>query len=261
MIDLTGQVALVTGSSRGIGRCCALRLAQAGADVIVNYVARKRSAQETARTITALGRRSVVIKADVSQVKDVQEMARLISEHFDRLDILVSNVATGGFRPLLKNTPSQFEQALRTNVEALLFLLRELHPLLSARSNTQSESSMAGKVIALTSHGSQFALPDYALVGISKAALESLVRYAARELGPASINVNAVLAGLVETETTRSLPGFQEAYRLQKERTRCGDRHLTVEEIADVVLFLASPLSDLIQGQILTVDGGVGLSL
>lgn len=260
MIDLSGRIALVTGSSRGIGRCCALRLAQAGADIVVNYVSRRNAAEETARTIVALGRRAVVVKADVSRQADVEEMATLIKEHYGALDILVSNVAAGGFRPLLESTTAQFEQTLRTNVQALIFLLRAFRLLLVAR-NGQGDEQRLGKVVALTSHGSRFALPDYALVGMSKAALESLVRYAARELGPDSINVNAVLAGLVETESTRSMPAFQEAFRRQKQRTRCGLRSLTAEEVADAVLFLASPLSDLIQGQILTVDGGAGLSL
>src|SRR5581483_7215850 len=98
MIDLSGKVALVTGGSRGIGRACALKLAEAGADVIVNYVTSQSAANEVAEQIQALGRRAAVVKADVSEQDDVNAMLDFIKESFGQLDIVVSNAATGGFR-------------------------------------------------------------------------------------------------------------------------------------------------------------------
>jgi len=117
MINLSGKVALVTGSSRGIGRACALRLAEAGADVVVNYVSASAAAAEIAGEIQALGRRTMVVRADVSEPDDVRELIEGVREEFGRLDILVHSAATGGFRPLMKASPTNFSAAMNTNVQ------------------------------------------------------------------------------------------------------------------------------------------------
>ncbi len=252
MIDLTGRVALVTGASRGIGRACALRLSEAGADLIVNYVTSQTAAGEVAEKIRALGRRVATVKADVAEQDDVASMMEFVEKEFGRLDILVSNAATGGFRPLLAATSRHFEAAMKTNVLALVYLLQSGVRLLE-------RSTGRAKVIALSSHGSHMALPMYGLVGGSKAALESLVRYFALELGGRGINVNVVRAGLVETDSTRRLPNSDAIFAARRQRSLTGDRLLTPEDVADAVLYLASPLSDLVQGQTLTVDGGAGI--
>ena len=207
MIDLAGRMALVTGAARGIGRACALRLAEAGADVIVNYVTSRAAADEVAQKIHAMGRRTAVIKA-----------------------------------------------AMNTNTRALLFLMQSALPLLRRKEGR-------AKVIALTSHGSRFALPMYGLIGSTKAALESLARHLALELGEEGINVNLVQAGLVDTESTRSIPGSERLFELRRSRGLVGDRTLEAGDVADVVLFLASPLSDLIQGQTIVVDGGAAIHI
>ena len=247
MIDLSGRVALVTGSSRGLGRAAALRLAQAGADVVVHYLSSRTGALETAREITAMGRRAAVVKADVSEPSDLRRMVRFTEKEFERLDILVSNVATGGFRPVLENTQRQWSHALRANVGALLTLVRAAEPMLA--------KSGRGKVIALSSLGSRRALPHYGLIGATKAALESTIRQLALELGPSGINFNVLLAGLVDTASTRGLPEAEAMFRSQAELSLCG-RTLRPEDVADGVLFLASPLSDMVQGQVLVLDGG-----
>src|SRR5690554_4389773 len=115
MIDLTGRVALVTGSSRGIGRACALRLAEAGADVIVNYVSSKAAALEVAGQIRDIGRTAAAVRADVSQRDDVESMMEYVKLEFGTLDILVSNAATGGFRPLVATTDRNFDAAMQIN--------------------------------------------------------------------------------------------------------------------------------------------------
>src|SRR5206468_2335048 len=130
MIDLSGRVALITGSSRGMGRACAIRLAQAGADVIVNYVTSRGAAMEVAKEILALGRKVYVIKADVSEEDDVRSMFDYIKREIGRLDILVSNAATGGFRPLMASNLRHFQNTFHTNVLALLYLVQSALPLL-----------------------------------------------------------------------------------------------------------------------------------
>jgi enoyl-[acyl-carrier protein] reductase III len=250
MIDLTGRVALVTGGSRGIGRACALKLAEAGADVIINYVTSESAAREVAEQILALGRQPSVVKADVSEQDDVAAMIDFVAERYGRLDILVSNAATGGFRPLLDASPRNFEAAMKTNVMALLHLVQQSVKLLE-----RSEGRRA-KVIALSSHGSNMALPYYGLIGGSKAALESIVRHFALELGARGINVNVVKAGLVETDSTRKLPYGEQLFAARGFRSMTGERYLVAEDVANAVLFLASDLSDMVQGETLTVDGG-----
>lgn len=249
MIDLTGRVALVTGSSRGIGRECALRFAQAGADVVVNYVSSKSAAMETAEQILALGRRVHVIKADISEEDDVRSMMEYIERAIGQLDIMVSNAATGGFRPLLAANLRHFQNTFQTNVLALLYLVQAAMPLLE-------KSQGRAKVIALSSHGSDMALPWYGMIGSSKAALESMVRHLTLEVGDRGVNVNVVKSGLVETDSTKRIPGAHEMFAGRKEKTMTGDRMLSIADVANAVLFLASPLADMIQGETLTVDGG-----
>jgi len=252
MISLAGKVALVTGASRGIGRACALRLAEAGADVVVNYLTSQRAAAETAERIRALGRRAAIVKADVAEPDDVEQMIAFIGERFERLDILVSNAATGGFRALAQSTPTHFAATMNANARALITLVQQAMPLLK-------RPERRAKVIALSSHGSHLALPHYGLIGASKAALESLTRHFALELGDSGINFNVVLAGLVATDSTRQVPDADAVFRRAREKTMVGDRRLTADDVADGVIFLASSLSDLVQGQTLVVDGGEGI--
>lgn len=252
MIELDGKVALVTGSSRGIGRACAKRLAEAGADVVINYLTSQSAAVEVANEIQSLGRRAATVKADVSESDDIQAMMAFVKERFGRLDVLVSNAASGGFRPLMNASPRHFEATMNTNVLAMLNLVQAARPLLERKDGRS-------KVIALSSHGSHRALPAYGLIGASKAALESLTRHLALELGDSGINVNVVLAGLVETDSTRHFPGAEAMFEAVRNRQMTGQRPLLAQDVADAVVFLASPLSDLIQGQTLIVDGGEGI--
>jgi enoyl-[acyl-carrier protein] reductase III len=252
MLDLTGRVALVTGASRGIGRACALRLAEAGADVVVNYLTSTRAAEEVAEAIVSLGRQAAVIKADVSQADDVQAMLEFVREQFGRLDILLSNAASGGFRQLADASHTNFEAAMNTNVRAFIDLMQAALPLLE---RTEGRA----KVIVLSSHGSHRALPQYGLIGGSKAALASIARHFALELGNRGVNVNIVEAGLVATDSTRHLPGAQQLLAARGQYTLVGDRLLEARDVADAVLFLSSPLSDLVQGQTLVIDGGASI--
>lgn len=253
MIDLTGKVALVTGSSRGIGRDCALRLGEAGADIVINYLTSQSAAEQIAEQIASYGRRVAAVKADISEPDDIAAMIDFIRETFGRLDILVSNAATGGFRPLLATTARQFEIAMNTNVRALIFLLQRALPMLE---RTEGRA----KVIALSSHGAHLALPMYGLLGSTKAALESIVRHFALELGQRGINVNVIRAGLVETDSTRALPNQEQTFARVQTRSLVG-RALLGRDVADMVLYLASPLSDMVQGQVLAVDAGSSIHL
>ncbi len=252
MIHLDGKVALVTGASRGIGRACALKFAQAGADVIINYVTSKAAAMEVAREVVGMGRRAYVIKADVGEEDDVESMMDFVAQNIGRLDIVVSNAATGGFRPLLAANARHFQTTMSTNVLSLVYLVRAALPLLQ-------KSEGRAKVVAISSHGSHMALPMYGLIGGSKAALESIARHLTLEVGDRGVNVNVVKAGLVETDSTRKIPFADRMFAGRTEKSMMGDRVLEADDVANVVLFLSSPLSDLVQGETLTVDGGAAI--
>jgi enoyl-[acyl-carrier protein] reductase III len=253
MIDLIGKVALVTGSSRGIGRAIALRLAEAGADLVLNFVSAREAADQTAEAIAALGRQVAVVQADVSQPEDIQSMTEFLGEHFGRLDILVHCAANSECRPLLDTTPDRFASAMNTNACALISLVQAARPLLA-------KAEGRAKVVGISHAASQFALPSFGLMGATKAALESAVRHLAGELGPDGINCNIVQAGLVETDSARQIAGFDRAYARQRESTLLGGRQLEAADVANAVLFLASPLSDLVQGQTLVVDAGAAVA-
>jgi enoyl-[acyl-carrier protein] reductase III len=245
MFSLQQQVALITGGSRGIGRAIAIRLAEHGADVVVNYVRHKRDAAETAAAVEALGRRCLLIKANVANAEDVRTMFAAIREEYDHLDILVSNAASGVLKPALELTERHWNWAMDINARALLTLVQQGLPLMGRGS----------RVMAVSSLGSVRAIENYTTVGASKAALESLVRHLAIELGPQGINVNTISAGAVDTDALKHFPNREEILRLATERTPLG-RLTQPGDVADIALFLCSSLAGMVQGQVITVDGG-----
>lgn len=252
MIDLHDKVALVTGGSRGIGRACAEALAACGAAVVVNFLNSQDAARSVVNSIQACGGRAIAVRADVSERDDVVAMMTVIAEQFGQLDIIVSNAAAGGFRPLMQATPAGFDAILRMNAAPLLWLTQAALPMLQ-------KSKSQARVIAISSHGSIRGIANYGLIGTSKAALESLVRQLAFELGRTGVNFNAVMPGIVTTDAIRTLPGVDGMLKSVQEQILVKNRMLQPADVAGTVLFLASSLSDLIQGQVLIVDGGISI--
>ena len=255
MINLEGQVALVTGGSRGIGRATALALAKAGADVCITYLNSRRNAEEVGEEIMALGRKTLVARADLSEAEDVASLVDAIREQFNRLDILVSNAAGGGFRPLLEASEENLDYAVHLNVGAFMHLLQKAAGLLERKPDDPKRS----KVITVSSWGAERALPMYGVIGACKAALESMTRHAALELGPRGVDVNCVRAGVVDTGSLRALPGVEMLLEQRRSRSLAGDVNINPEDVANVILFLASDLSRLIQGQTIIIDAGTSL--
>jgi len=250
-MDLKGKVALVTGASRGIGRACAVQLAARGANVAINFLSSKEGAAESVRLVQSQGVQGVAIRADVSDAQDIAAAVEFVNDRFGRIDIVVSNAAAGGFRPLMNVSPANWESVLRHNASPLLWLAQAAAPLMKAQSG--------GKFIAISSHGSFRAFANYGAIGASKAALEALVRHLAFELGPDGINFNCVLAGMVATEAIQSMPDSENLLKSSQETMLVGEKVLKPEDVANVVTFLASPLSNKIQGQTIVVDGGVSI--
>lgn len=248
---LIGKVALVTGASQGIGRACALRLAEAGADIVVNYLMSRDAAEEVAETIRGMGRQVALVRADITSEEDIGEMVAFVGRELGRIDILVSNVAIGGFRSLMDTTPQHFHNAMTANALALVTLVQTSAPWMT-------KGDARSKIVAVSSHGSDRALDHYGAIGASKAALEAIVRHLALEVGD-RINANVVLAGLIRTNSTRAIPDV--AFERARSSMMVGGRELAPEDVAKVVHFLCSPESDLIQGQTIVVDGGASLRI
>lgn len=248
MFELSDKVALVTGGSRGIGRAIAVRLAEHGVDVVVNYVRHKKDAEATACAVEMLGRQCILVKANVAKEEDVKAMFEVIKDKFGKLDILVSNAASGVLKPAMELTERHWNWAMDINARALLTLVQHGAPLMVE----------GGRVIAVSSLGAIRAIENYTTVGASKAALESLVRHLAIELGPQKINVNTVSAGAVDTDALKKFPNRDAILTTALQRTPMG-RLTTPDDVADVALFLCSQFATMIQGQVITVDGGYAI--
>ena len=248
MYNLRGKVGLVTGSSRGIGKAIALRLAENGVDLVVNYVRHRQDAEATARLIEEKGARCLVVKANVANDDDLQGMFALIKSEFGHLDFLISNAASGVLKPALELSSRHWNWAMEINARALLSLTQQAAPLMSK----------GARIMAVSSMGAVRAVENYTAVGASKAALESLVRHLAVELGPLGINVNTISAGAVDTEALKKFPNREQILDGALQRTPMG-RLTTPEDVADVALFLCSDLAAMIQGQTIVVDGGYSI--
>src|SRR5262245_25783243 len=246
---LDGKVALVTGAARGIGRAVALKLAAAGCDVAANYYNSHDEAEALCVQIRALGRRAVAIKASVGMPESVDELFVELRKHVDRLDIVVSNAATGVLRPATEMTLKHWRWCMETNALSLKLLAQRSLPLMPG----------GGRIIAMSSLGAQRAMPAYGFVGASKAALESLVRTLAQELGPRGIRVNAVSAGVVDTDALQFFPNREELLASFAHRTPAGPT-LTPEDVAGAVYLLCLPEAGMVNGHTLFVDGGFAIS-
>ena len=251
-LPLAGKIALVTGSGRGIGRSIALRLAQEGADIIVNFVRNQSPAETTAAAIRSLGRKALVIQANLSRLEDIDALFNQIQVELGGLDIFVSNAASGFNRPALQQKQSGWDWTINVNSRAFLFAAQSAFPLMVARGG--------GQIVAISSPGSQRVLPDYIAVGASKAALEALTRYLAVEFAPHHIRVNAVSPGLVLTDALQHFAALNQADTIPNAITNTpAGRLVTPEDVAGVVTFLCSPDAAMICGQVITVDGGYTL--
>jgi enoyl-[acyl-carrier protein] reductase III len=232
----------VSGGSRGIGRAIALRFARDGVKrVAIGYLRNDRAAEETAGELQALGAEPVLVRGNVTSDRVLAEVAAL-----GPLDALVHNAATGVIRPALETEDKHWDWTLNANARALLQLARVAVPSMPDGSS----------IVAISSLGAQRVLENYVLVGTSKAALESVVRYLAVELAP-RIRVNAVSGGVVETGALEHFPN-REAM-LEAGRSNPVGRLVEPEDIAGAVMFLCSPDAAMVRGQTIVVDGGYSL--
>ncbi len=247
---LKGKDALGTGASRGIGRAIALKLAREGCDIAAVYFNSHDQARAVCAAIGALGRQAVPIVANVASPESVSALFAEMSRHFTRLDIVVSNAASGVLKPSLEMSLKHWRWCMETNALALNLLAQRAAPIMGRD----------GRIIAISSLGARFALPDYSFIGASKAALEALVRSLAMELGRShAIRVNAVTTAAVDTDALKAFAAREQMLRDFAQRCALGPA-ITPEHVADAVFLLCLPEAAMITGQTLVVDGGFSIS-
>jgi 3-oxoacyl-[acyl-carrier protein] reductase len=242
--SLSGKIALVTGSSRGIGRAMVERLSRDGATVVVNYVSRAEKAQEVAAAVKAGGGTAVALQADVSRFEDIQRLFNRTVEQFGRLDILVNNAGIRITKNVTEIEEEEFDRLFAINVKGTFFSCQ-----LAAR-----RLSDGGRIINVSSAVTKMMLPGYSIYAASKAAVDQITRTLSKELGGRNITVNAVCPGPVDTELLRE--GRTKEQIQQMAQMAALGRIGRVEDIADVVAFLASDEARWITGQCIHVNGG-----
>ena len=247
------KTVLITGSGRGIGRELALHFARLGADVVINFFRNRAPAEETAHAVEALGRRALLVKADIGNLDDLERLFDETGKVFGGLDIFIHNAASGFNRPAMQQKPKGWDWTMNINARSLLFGAQKAVALMEKRGG--------GHIVSITSPGSTRVLPDYVVVGASKAAIESLTRYLGVELISKNIHVNAVSPGIVETDALLHFAAVDSKENLLQrfiDRVPAG-RLITPADVAGVVEFLCSPAADMIIGQTIVVDGGAQL--
>ncbi|WP_126426252.1 3-oxoacyl-[acyl-carrier-protein] reductase [Brevibacillus marinus] len=243
---LTGKVALVTGASRGIGRAIALRLAEAGADVIVNYAGNEALAQAVVEQIASMGRSASKVRANVANPQEVQEMFQTILDQYGRLDVLVNNAGITRDNLLIRLKEEEWDEVIATNLKGVFNCIKAAaRPMMKQR---------WGRIINISSVVGVLGNPGQANYAAAKAGVIGLTKTSARELASRNITVNVVAPGFIETDMTDKLP--EEVKTAMLNQIPLG-RFGQVDDVAQLVCFLASDAAGYITGQTLHVDGGM----
>ena len=244
-----GKIAFVSGGSRGIGFAVADRLAQRGASIVFTYLRSRSDAVKAEEKLAQHRVRVLSIRANMGNEDQVKKIFEAIKAEFGALDFLIHNAATGDLKPAMELKPEEWQRTLDINTRALLFCAQLGVPLMRGRH---------GRIVSISSHGSQRCLPEYSAVGVAKAAMEALSRYLAVELAPKGIGVNVVMAGTTDTQSLRGIPGHEAMIHAAKSRTPAG-RLGHPDDIANIVHFLCSEESRWIVGQTIVADGGYSI--
>lgn len=245
-IRLDGQVALVTGASRGIGASVAFRLAQAGARVGVNYFQSRDAAAQVVQSIEDAGGDAVLIDGDVANESEAQNAVKSLTGHYGRIDILINNAGINRDRLLLRMSPDDFDAVLQVNLRGTFLCTRYVMPHLIRQ--------RGGRVVNMSSVVGLSGNPGQANYAAAKAGLVGFTKAVAREVASRNVTVNAVAPGFITTAMVEELTEEQRSNIL--ERIPMG-RFGTSGDVAETILFLCSPGAGYITGQVITIDGGL----
>lgn len=246
---LTGKTALVTGSSQGIGRAIAVRFAQEGADVVINYNRAPGGAEEVLREVEATGRRGLIVQADISNTAEVRKLVATTVKHFGQLDILVNNAGIETHAPFWEVTEEDYDRVLNVNLKGVFFATQAVVQHLM-------QTQRSGKIINISSVHEELPFPNFAAYCASKGGLKMLTRNLSVELGPLGITINSIAPGAIETPINTKLlndPQKLRALLSQIPLSRLGKPH----DVAGLAVFLASPDADYVTGSTYFVDGGL----
>lgn len=247
MIDLTGKISLITGGSRGIGRACCLKFAQAGADVAIGYNSNHSAARSIQASIRSLGRSAIAVPGDIADRETLENLFRSTVETFGRIDIVVANAGIWKRGPIEELSEQEWNRTIEVNLTSVYRTCQ-----LAAR---EMKPRKHGKIVLVSSTAGQRGEAYYSHYAATKGALISLTKSLATELGPWNIHVNCVAPGWVDTDMSAEILENPEE-REKIERLTPLRRIATAEDIAGPILFLASSLAGQVQGEILNVNGG-----
>ncbi len=245
-MELKGKVSLVSGSSRGIGRAIAIMLAEAGSDVIVNYLNNETAAKEVVERLRSMGVRSEAYKADVSKIAECDRMIAQAFNDFGNIQVLVNNAGITRDRSFMKMTREQWKEVLLVNLDGPFNLTGALLP-------GMVESGW-GRIINISSIVAQMGNFGQANYAVAKGGLIAFTKSLAREVASKGVTVNAVAPGFIETDMTAEVP--EKVLDFVRELTPIG-RLGTAEEVALAIRFLAAPRASFVTGQVINVNGGM----
>jgi 3-oxoacyl-[acyl-carrier protein] reductase len=246
-MDLAGQTALVTGGGRGIGRSTCLQLARAGANIVFTYLTDTRAARQTASEIEHLGRAVIAEQADASSKTQMEKVFARAVDRFGRLDVVVANAGVWKRAPIDEMTEQQWEETINANLKAAYLVGHFAARHMKARGS--------GTIILVSSTAGQRGEPYYSHYAASKGGIIAFTKALAAELGPSGIRVNCVAPGWVLTDMTAGVFA-DEAFKRSVEAGTPSGRIATPDQIAAVILFLASDLASNLQGEVINANGG-----
>ena len=251
MAEFEGKVALITGGTRGLGRAIALRLARGGATLALNYRRDEDGAARTLNDVQAFSPSSILVKADMEDDAQVRAMVARAASEFGRLDILVVNAAATAFKPLLDAKPHNLARTFNLSVGGFVASVQEASKFMNS----------GGRVVMISGMDSVRYMAGHGVLGAAKAAMESIVRYFAFELGPRGITVNGVNFAIIDSDSSRLYYGedFERARSAAIERSALR-RLPEIDEIAAIVSLLCSPEASFLTAQTIMVDGGLTLA-
>lgn len=248
-MKLAGKVALVTGSSGGIGQAIAVRLASEGADIVIDFRSHPEGAEETKSKVEATGRKSLVVKADLGIVSDVRQMIESGIQHFGKLDILVNNAGLEKRADFWEVTEEDYDSVINVNLKGVFFATQAIVQHLI-------ETKRSGKIINISSVHEELPFPHFTSYCVSKGGVKMMMRNLGVELGPLGITINNVSPGAIETSINKELLANPEKLNAVLKNVPLG-RLGQPNDVAALVAFLASPDADYITGSTFYVDGGL----